>query len=103
MMEPQAISLLELNRRVSSVLASATDINNVWVVAETSDLRCSGPHCYLELIDKNPDTGSPVARARATIWGARYAYINNVFRRATGSPLASGIKVMVKALSLIHI
>lgn len=102
MMEPQAISLLELNRRVSSVLASATDINNVWVVAETSDLRCSGPHCYLELIDKNPDTGSPVARARATIWGVRYAYINNVFRRATGSPLASGIKVMVKASVSFH-
>ncbi len=102
MMEPQAISLLELNRRVSSVLASATDINNVWVVAETSDLRCSGPHCYLELIDKNPDTGSPVARARATIWGARYVYINNVFLRATGSPLSSGIKVMVKASVSFH-
>lgn len=101
-MEVQAISLLELNRRVGAVLSSAQGINNVWVTGETSDLRCSGPHCYLELIEKNPDTGAPVARARATIWGARYTYLNNLFRSATGSPLASGIKVMVQASVSYH-
>lgn len=101
-MEVQAISLLELNRRVGAVLSSAQGINNVWVTGETSDLRCSGPHCYLELIEKNPDTGAPVARARATIWGTRYTYLNNLFRSATGSPLASGIKVMVQASVSYH-
>lgn len=101
-MEVQAISLLELNRRVGAVLSSAPGINNVWVTGETSDLRCSGPHCYLELIEKNPDTGIPVARARATIWGSRYVYLNNLFRSATGSPLASGIKVMVQASVSYH-
>ncbi len=102
MMEARAITLLELNKRVGTALASAPGINNVWVTGETSDLRCSGPHCYLELIEKNPDTGTPVARARATIWGSRYAYINDMFRTATGSPLASGIKVMVKASVSYH-
>lgn len=101
-MEVQAISLLELNRRVGAVLSSAPGINNLWVTGETSDLRCSGPHCYLELIEKNPDTGVPVARARATIWGSRYVYLNNLFRSATGSPLASGIKVMVQASVSYH-
>lgn len=101
-MQPQAITLLELNRRVGMVLAAAPGINNVWVVGETSDLRCSGPHCYLELIDKNPDTGVPVARARATIWGSRYGYLNTLFREATGSALTSGIKVMVKASVSYH-
>lgn len=101
-MEVQAISLLELNRRVGALLSSAPGINNVWVTGETSDLRCSGPHCYLELIEKNPDTGAPVARARATIWGSRYTYLNNLFRSATGSPLASGIKVMVQASVSYH-
>lgn len=102
MMDVQAISLLELNRRVGAVLASAPGINNVWVTGETSDLRCSGPHCYLELIEKNPDTGAPLARARATIWGSRYAWLNDVFRAATGSPLTSGIKVMVQASVSYH-
>jgi len=102
MMEAQAITLLELNKRVGTALASAPGINNVWVTGETSDLRCSGPHCYLELIEKNPDTGTPVARARATIWGSRYAYINDMFRMATGSSLTSGIKVMVKASVSYH-
>ena len=100
--QPKAISLLELNRRVASTLAMAQGLNNVWVVGETSDLRCAGPHCYLELIDKDPATGQAVARARATIWGSRYTWINERFRAATGSPLASGIKVMVLASVTFH-
>ena len=100
--QPQAISLLELNRRVASTLAAARGLDNVWVVGETSDLRCSGPHCYFELIDKDPATGQPVARARATIWGSRYTWVNSRFRSATGSPLASGIKVMVLATVTFH-
>ena len=101
-MEIKAISLLELNNRLSAVLSDAPGLNNVWIVAETSDLRCSGPHCYLELIEKNPDTGVQLARARATIWGNRYRMLDLQFRAATGSPLASGIKVMVKASVNYH-
>ncbi|MDE6301513.1 MAG: exodeoxyribonuclease VII large subunit [Muribaculaceae bacterium] len=102
MKTPGAITLLELNSRVASVLGAAPGLNDVWVIGETSDLRRSGPHCYLELIDKDPDTGQPVARARATIWASRYMVIDSEFRRATGSPLASGIKIMVKCSVNYH-
>ena len=97
-----AITLLELNNRVASVLSGASGLNDVWVVGETSDLRRSGPHCYLELIDKDPDSGMARARARATIWASRYMAIDAAFRRATGSPLASGIKIMVKCSVNYH-
>lgn len=95
------ISLLELNQRVQSTLASTPGLFNVWVTGETSDLRCSGPHCYLELIDKD-ERGTPVARARATIWGSCWNAISRNFRAATGASLTSGIKVMVKASVTFH-
>lgn len=40
-MEEQAISLLELNRRVTSAIAVAPGLQGVWITAETSDLRSS--------------------------------------------------------------
>jgi exodeoxyribonuclease VII large subunit len=99
---PQAIALLQLTKRISAAIASAPELTNVWVVAETSDLRVAGGHCYMELIEKDPDTGAQLARARATIWAARFNKINAEFREATGSYLASDIKVMVLASVSYH-
>jgi len=102
MMEIRPITLLELNNRIVRVLASAPGINNVWLVAETSDVRRSGAHCYLELIDKDPATGATMARARATVWGSQFARLNAAFNAATGSPFTSGIKVMVLGSVSFH-
>lgn len=94
-MTPQAITLVELNNRIGDALASAPGLSQVWVVAETSDLRVSGGHCYMELIDKDPDSGQARARLRATVWASRFGRLNDKFRAATGRPLASDLKVMV--------
>lgn len=102
MTAPQPLTLLELNRRISRLLSTDPGINNVWIMAETSDVRRSGPHCYLELIDKDADTGTPRARARATIWGSVFPRLNDTFAAATGSPITSGIKVMVLASATFH-
>jgi len=96
------LTLYELNRRVADAITSTPGLSNVWIVAETSDLRSTGGHCYLELIDKDPDTGVARARARATIWASRFARLNAEFRAATGSPLSSNIKVMVQASVTYH-
>lgn len=64
------------------------------MTAETSDVRRAA-HCYLELIQKHPTTGEPVARVRATIWRSAFARIESDFMAATGSRLASGMKVRV--------
>lgn len=93
-MSAEAITLLELNRRVGAALNLTPGLNNVWVTAETSDLRTSGSHCYLELIQKD-DSGSPLARCRAVIWASVYGRLSAKFTAATGSRLRSDMKIMV--------
>ncbi|MBP3537935.1 MAG: exodeoxyribonuclease VII large subunit [Muribaculaceae bacterium] len=92
-MSAEAITLLELNRRVGAALNLTPGLNNVWVTAETSDLRTSGSHCYLELIQKD-DSGSPLARCRAVIWASVYGRLSAKFTAATGSRLRSDMKIM---------
>lgn len=97
-----AISLLELNRRVAALFATAVNLQGVWVTAETADLRVSGGHCYFELVQKNPDKGTPLARCRAVIWASDFARINACFRAATGAALQSGIKIMARVSVSFH-
>lgn len=93
-MTPQAITLLQLNERISAAVASA-GLSAVWVVAETSDVRVSGGHCYLELIDKDPDSGRALARMRAMIWKSACGRLCDKFAAATGMAFGSDMKVMV--------
>ncbi|MBD5321955.1 MAG: exodeoxyribonuclease VII large subunit [Bacteroides sp.] len=97
----QAITLEEFTSRISGAVNGTPGLAGVWVVAETSDVRRSG-HCYLELVQKHPLTGDPVARMRATIWRSTLAHIDSVFTRATGQRLESGIKVMVRVTASFH-
>lgn len=48
-------------------LESTRELQNVWVAAEVSDLRGSGGHTYLMLLQKD-DAGNITAKLRATIW-----------------------------------
>lgn len=102
MTQSQPITLLELNNRLARTINAAQGVQNVWVIAETSDLRQSGAHCYLELIDKDPFTGQTRARLRATIWASVFNRINSTFREATGSNLASDIKIMAQLTATFH-
>lgn len=96
------LSLLQLNSRVSATIAADNGLQNVWVAAETGDVRGSGGHCYLELIEKDESTGRPVARMRAIIWASQYARICAEFAHATGQQFVSDIKVMVRVNVNFH-
>ena len=98
----EPLSLLQLNSRISAVVAADSALRDVWVVAETGDLRVSGGHCYLELIEKDPVSGRPVARLRAIIWASQYARIAAEFVAATGQQLVSDLKVMVRVTVNFH-
>lgn len=102
MSAPQAITLSELTGRVGDALALAPGISNVWVMAETADVRVSGGHCYMELIEKEPVAGRAVAKMRATVWASRYSIISRKFMAATGCNLASDMKVMVCVSVAFH-
>jgi exodeoxyribonuclease VII large subunit len=99
---PSAITVRELSRRITSLL-SVPQTQNVWLTAELSDVRQSGGHCYMELIDKNEATGAIDARLRGIIWAGNYSRLNSRFAAYTGGQrLATGIKVMVKGSINYH-
>lgn len=97
----EALTLAELNGRVAAHINAAADLSDVWIKAETSDVRVSGGHCYMELLQKSQN-GVALAKARAVIWSSVYARLAAVFGMATGSRLASDMKVMVRASVSYH-
>lgn len=100
-MKENAISLLELNRRIGAALSIAPGLDNVWVTAETSDVRSTGGHCYMELIQKD-GSGAPVARCRAVIWASAFSRLSAKFAEAMGTRLRSDMKIMARVCVSFH-
>lgn len=99
--ESHAISLLRLQQELADAVSSSPAGRGVWVTAELSDVRSSGGHCYMELVEKN-DTGATVAKMRAAIWANRFPLLRRKFIDATGRDIATGIKVMVGGAATHH-
>ncbi len=95
-------SLLELQMLLRDLVAACPMSQNVWIIAELSDVRQSGGHCYMELVQKDERTGQTVAKARATIWANLWRKISADFMLETGQAFSSGLKVMVKATAGYH-
>lgn len=95
------LSLREYAQRIAMAVTAAPGLNDVWVVAETSDLRLSGGHCYMELVEKD-DGGQTLARLRANIWASSWSKISRAFQAATGTPLASGMKILARMSANYH-
>ena len=72
--KPAGISLLDFNRRIKALLHNDTLLEQ-WVVAETSDVRLSRGHCYMELIQKD-DKGATIARLSAVVWASTFQTLN---------------------------
>lgn len=102
MTEIQSITLLELNRRVTSAIAVTPGLQGVWITAETSDLRSSGGHCYMELVQKDERTGTPLAKSRAVMWASAYQRLGAMFYAATGTRLRSDMKIMARVNANYH-
>lgn len=98
----EAISLYQLNRQVAQVVTNSFD-SPIWVIAEIAQISIpSNGHCYLELIEKHPQTGQTTARARAMIWNNRWWLIRETFEQGTGQRLQSGMKVMISVQVTMH-
>ena len=96
-----ALTLYELNMLVRELIEQEMD-RAYWVQAELAEIRVVRGHCYIDLIEKNPLTNTPVARAQARIWANTWARLKPTFERTTGRPLAAGMKVMVKVTANFH-
>ncbi len=90
----EPLSVRQLNMIIAGCLATP-DLHNVWVVGELIDLRASGGHCYMELLDKDGTSGRVNARIKAIMWANVAPGLGRKFAQATGQRLVSGLKVMV--------
>lgn len=73
-----------------------------WVEAELSECRERGGHCYMELIEKEEQTNTPVARASAKCWRQTWQILQPHFERVTGQPLHTGLKVLLRVYAQYH-
>lgn len=97
----QTLSLLELN----SLLADVIDVGmprEYWVEAEISELREVRGHCYMDLVEKNDRSNTPVARASARCWANTWSTVSPFFEKVTGQRLHAGMKVLMLVSANFH-
>ena len=94
-------TLFELNRLVRETIECEMP-NEYWVEAELSECRELRGHCYMELIEKDKQTATPIAKARANCWAQKWVMIRPYFERATGQRLVAGMKVLLKVYPQFH-
>ena len=73
-----------------------------WVEAELSECRENRGHCYMELVEKDDTSNTPIARASAKCWKQTWAMVQPYFERTTGQPLRAGMKVLLKVYPQFH-
>lgn len=73
-----------------------------WVEAELSECREHSGHCYMELIEKDEHSNTPVARASAKCWRQTWLMVKPYFERTTGQTLHAGMKVLLKVYAQYH-
>lgn len=96
------LSLTELQQIIRDSLYMALP-DFYWVIAEISEVKENyAGHCYLELIEKQPDEKNATARVKAIIWNNRYRLLSSFFKDATGESLKNGMKVLIKVKIEYH-
>ena len=100
-MEEKRLTLYELNSLVREVIECEMP-NEYWVEAELSECRESRGHCYMELIEKDEHTATPIAKASAKCWASKWMLVRPYFERTTGQQLHAGMKVLLKVYPQFH-
>lgn len=99
----QTYSLSELTGEIHDVLKEAFP-DTYWVRAETSDVHINSAsgHCYLEFIEKDPQSNQIIAKARGAIWAKTFRMLKPYFEMETGQHFTSGLKVLVRVSIDFH-
>lgn len=95
------IPLSQYTAAISNAVATSPGLAGVWVIAELSDVRMSGGHCYMELIEKN-SSGQTIAKLKANIWRNNYINLRHKFFGATQREITTGIKALVRGTATHH-
>ena len=100
-MIPEHFSLRQLNLMVRDAIEMQLP-DEYWVEAELSECRERGGHCYMELIEKDEQTNTPIARASAKCWRQTWQMVQPHFEHVTGQPLHAGLKVLLRVYAQFH-
>lgn len=87
--------LSRFTQLITRAVSSSPDLISAWVTAELSDVRVSGGHCFMELIEKD-SAGKTVAKLRATIWQTTFVRLRQKFYNSVGKDITNGIKVLIR-------
>ena len=95
------LTLYELNSMVKETIELTLD-DEYWVEAELSEIRESKGHCYMELIQKDEHSNTPVAKAQAKCWRQTWAVVAPYFIHITGQEPHAGMKLLLKVYPQFH-
>ena len=95
------LSLYELNSLVRLTIEQTLN-REYWVEAELSEARESRGHGYMEMVQKEEGTNTPIARASAKCWRSSWMMIQPHFEHITGQRLHAGMKVRMKVYAQFH-
>ena len=94
-------TLRQLNLLVRDAIENSLP-DEYWVEAELSECREHGGHCYMELIEKNELSNTPIARSSAKCWRQTWQIVRPYFERTTGQSLRAGMKVLLRVYAQYH-
>lgn len=95
------ITLSQLQSKIKFALEDA--VGECWVVAEINELNVNNSgHCYMMFVEKGGENQVPRAKINGVIWRSQFTMLNSFFKEATGQPLQSGIKVLVRVSVNYH-
>ncbi|MCQ2074987.1 MAG: exodeoxyribonuclease VII large subunit [Bacteroidaceae bacterium] len=98
----KTLTLFEFNSMVREVIETSFD-HTFWVQGEIASCQVNATgHCYMELIQKAPDGGGVIARAKANIWRTNFQRLRPFFERETGQRLAAGLNILVEVSVTFH-
>lgn len=76
--------------------------DSYWVEAELLDCHEGNGHCYMELVQKDEYSNTPVARARANCWRSTWMRLRPRFEKVTEQRLHAGMKVLILVKASFH-
>jgi len=96
------LTLSELSLQIKDSLRNSFR-EKIWVIAEINEINENTTgHCYLEIIEKDTQTDSIIARARGTIWAFTYRILKPYFETTSNTKLQAGLKVLIQVKVEFH-
>ena len=97
----KTVTLFELNNLVREVISSTLS-EEYWVEPEIPRVHEVRGHCYMELIQKELFSNTPVAKASAKCWKNKWTLLREKFAKVTREGLKPGMKVLLKVYADFH-